>query len=475
MIVVDKRVHRLMHLTIIGTLQVRDAHQLKPNRLRVRCIRSLHRRLISGHAIMGQLYLIAVKIVERGHLHRLAVLHHVELLEDGRASRRQLQVQRRLVHVRLVGLPMPHQRFQFLERFSPIACRRIWHRHDSHAQHQHTQNFSQASHRSFSLQILFASLSKMDQRKSGAYRAAAPDAAVLPNRCVANPTIAPRSIPGIMMSQNNAIPARRITRRLNIAAIAIPANIPSSTEWTRFETYPVAIPATNPFNNENVITLPMTGASDGSKKPLKPSSSPSVPPTASPSTGFVRLMVSSRESARESVMHSLGILVGLHHTKEISFRVIAVRKISDAGNRSLRHHQFSTSALRRLDGRVGRLHTDRVGRCLYIRILHKTTVDPRRSLGPRGHQPILHRPRPFLNFPAEHLLIERRCAFRITRRYFKMDDSRHAFPPALRTNFLFFLMQIYRVAGVVAGAAPYFCVAYPTIKPTRLPGTMIWT
>jgi len=76
------------------------------------------------------------------------------------------------------------------------------------------------------------------------------------------------------MSQNNAIPARRITRRVNIAAIAIPANIPSSMEWTRSETYPVTTPATNPFNNEKVITLPMTGASAGSKNPLKPSRSP---------------------------------------------------------------------------------------------------------------------------------------------------------------------------------------------------------
>src|SRR5439155_14762774 len=134
-------------------------------------------------------------------------------------------------------------------------------------------------------------------------------------------------------------------------------------------------------------------------------------------------------------MHSLGILVGLHHTEKISFRVFAIPKISDAGNRSLRHYQFSTNALRRLDGRVDGLHTDRVGSCLYIGILHKTAVDPRRSLCSRSYQPILHRPWPFLNLPAEHFLIERRRAFRITRRYFKMDDSRHGFPPFLQTKF----------------------------------------
>src|SRR6266403_5361821 len=46
----------------------------------------------------------------------------------------------------------------------------------------------------------------------------------------------------------------------------MPARIPSSIECTRCETYPVVIPATNPFNSENVMTLPITGASDGSKK-----------------------------------------------------------------------------------------------------------------------------------------------------------------------------------------------------------------
>src|SRR6267154_1355477 len=278
-------------------------------------------------------------------------------------------------------------------------------------------------------------LSRMDHANHGAYRAATAVRAVLPNRCVANPTIAPRSIPGIIMSQNNAIPARRITRRLNIAAIAIPAKIPSSMEWTRSETYPVTTPATNPFNNEKVITLPMTGASAGSKNPLKPSRSPRVPPTASPSTGFRRLIV---PSSCESVMHSLGVLVGLHHAKEVSFCVFAIGKISDAGNGSLRHHQFSTSALCCLDGRVDRIHADGVGGGLYIRILYEATVDPRCSLGPRGHQPILHGPRPFFNLPAECFLIERRSALRITRQYFKMDDSRHVFPLVLQTKFLTF-------------------------------------
>src|SRR6266481_493948 len=137
---------------------------------------------------------------------------------------------------------------------------------------------------------------------------------------------------------------------------------------------------------------------------------------------------------------SLGILVGLHHPEKISFRVFAIRKVSDAGNRRLRHHQFSPSALRRLDGHVDGLHTDRVGRCLYIGILHKAAVDPRRPLRARGHHPVLHRPCPLVEFPAEDFLIKLRRALWITRRYFKMDDTRHGSPPNLnKRSFCLFL------------------------------------
>src|SRR5713101_8354251 len=53
MTVVDKRVHRVMHMTVIGALQIRDAHQIERDRLCLRRIRSAHRRLISRHAIVG--------------------------------------------------------------------------------------------------------------------------------------------------------------------------------------------------------------------------------------------------------------------------------------------------------------------------------------------------------------------------------------------------------------------------------------
>src|SRR5713226_3834642 len=290
MIVVDKGVHRVMHVPVIGALQVRYAHQFERDRLCLRRIRSLHGRLVAGHAIVRQLHLVAIQVIQGGHVHRLAVLHHVELLQHCGAAGRQLHVQRRLVHVRLVGFPVPRKCFQFLECLRPASGRCIRRRHESHRHRQQAQDFPYASHRSFSLQVLFALPWKLHHLKFTVHCAATADSLARPNRCVANPTIAPSNIPGSKMSQNKAIPARRITNRLSPAAIPIPAKIPNSIEWTRCETYPVAIPATNPFSSENVITLPMNGASDGSKNPLKPSRSPSSPPTASPRAGLVRFI-----------------------------------------------------------------------------------------------------------------------------------------------------------------------------------------
>src|SRR6266478_4688593 len=142
-----------------------------------------------------------------------------------------------------------------------------------------------------------------DHSKINAQRATAAGSLFLPKRCVANPTIPPSNMPGTMMSTNKAIPARRTTSRLSTPAIPIPARIPSSIECTRCETYPVAIPATNPFKSENVMTLPITGASDGSKKPLNPSINPSTPPTARPSMGFVRLIASFCSGSKRASIH----------------------------------------------------------------------------------------------------------------------------------------------------------------------------
>src|SRR6266571_2361256 len=127
----------------------------------------------------------------------------------------------------------------------------------------------------------------------------------------------------------------------------------------------------------------------------------------------------------------LGVLVRLHHAEEISFGVLEIRKVADRGNRRLGHDQLSACLLHGFHCGVNRFHADRVGCRLHIRIFHEAAVDPWGPLRARGHHPVLHGPRPFLNFPAEHFFVEDGSAFRIARRYFKMYDSRHDSPPDL--------------------------------------------
>src|SRR5260370_42429218 len=110
------------------------------------------------------------------------------------------------------------------------------------------------------------------------------------------------------------------------------------------------MPANSPFRKEKLITLDITAPSDGSKKPLKPSRRPSTPPTASPSTGLVRLIVPSRESASASSMNLLRILVGLHHAEKVTLGAGAVREACDSWNRPLRHNQISAGLLYGFDG-----------------------------------------------------------------------------------------------------------------------------
>src|SRR6266403_3245559 len=151
MIVVNKSVRRMMHVPTVRALQVRNALQSELQRLRLRRIRSAHRRLVTGHAVVRQFDLIAIQIIKRDHFHRLAVFFHAEFFHHGRSAGRQFQVQRRLVHVRLVGFPVADESFQFLKRFRSATGPRLrHHRQDCHAQHQRTKNLHKTFHRSFS-------------------------------------------------------------------------------------------------------------------------------------------------------------------------------------------------------------------------------------------------------------------------------------------------------------------------------------
>src|SRR5713101_5427621 len=78
MIVVDELVDRVMHMPVVRALQIRGVLEIKRPRLGLRRVRSAHRRLIAGHAVMRQFDLAAIEVIHGDHLHRLALLHHAE-------------------------------------------------------------------------------------------------------------------------------------------------------------------------------------------------------------------------------------------------------------------------------------------------------------------------------------------------------------------------------------------------------------
>src|SRR5271168_55767 len=182
------------------------------------------------------------------------------------------------------------------------------------------------------------------------------------------------------------------------------------------------IPESSPLRSEKVITLLMSGAREGSRKPLKPSSSPSAPPTASPRIGFVMLIEdSSCDAACEAAAPSLGIRVRLHHAEEIAFRILKVGEIAYRRNGRLGHDQLSARALDGLDGVVHGGHADGVGGGLYLGVLHQATVDARLAVRACIYRPVFHRAWPLLDFPAEGFLVERGGTLRIRCGYFKMN------------------------------------------------------
>src|SRR5262249_38614914 len=82
MVVVEEGVKCMVHVPRIRRLQARNAHKIELNRLSCGVEGSRHRRLIAGHAIVGQLQLVTVNVIQRNHLHRFPVLLHMEFLEE---------------------------------------------------------------------------------------------------------------------------------------------------------------------------------------------------------------------------------------------------------------------------------------------------------------------------------------------------------------------------------------------------------
>src|SRR5260370_39336832 len=189
----------------------------------------------------------------------------------------------------------------------------------------------------------------------------------------------------------------------------------------------MATPATRPLASQKVITLVMTGASEGSRKPVSPARSPSLPPTARPSIGLVTLMSFPGATALASCSPLLCIWVRLHHAEQIAFGVLAVGEVADGGNRGLGHNQLATGAGDRRDCLIHRINAERVGGCRDIAFFHQTAVDARRVVRAGIYEPILGRAGPLFDLPAKGFFVKGGGALGVGCGNFKMYDARHGF------------------------------------------------
>src|SRR5215813_294448 len=122
-VVINKGVKCVVHVPGVGALQVGNTDKFELNSLRRRVVHASHRRLIAGHAIVGELQLIPVDIVQGDHFHRLAIVLHMEFLEEGGSPGGQLHVQSGLATYVCLRLPVSNKSLQLLEGGRTAAAR----------------------------------------------------------------------------------------------------------------------------------------------------------------------------------------------------------------------------------------------------------------------------------------------------------------------------------------------------------------
>src|SRR6266436_4331526 len=126
---------------------------------------------------------------------------------------------------------------------------------------------------------------------------------------------------------------------------------------------------------------------------------------------------------------SLRVRVAVHNPEQISFGILAISEVSDGGNRRLRHNLRTARAGYRRHSLFHRLDVDGVRDGGNVALFHQAAVNSRRAVRTGTHHPILHRPWPFFDLPAESFLVESGGALGIVSGYFKMYDSRHGSSP----------------------------------------------
>src|SRR6266481_4130864 len=128
---------------------------------------------------------------------------------------------------------------------------------------------------------------------------------------------------------------------------------------------------------------------------------------------------------RRKCAASLRVRIALLNAEQISFGILAICEVADGGNRRLRHNLPAAGAVHRRHSLFDRLDVDSVRDGGNVALFHQAAIDAGRAVWAGVHHPILHRPWPFFDLPAESFLVESGGALGIVSGYFKMYDSRH--------------------------------------------------
>src|SRR5262245_13762431 len=121
----------------------------------------------------------------------------------------------------------------------------------------------------------------------------------------------------------------------------------------------------------------------------------------------------------------------MHNSKNISFGILAVCKITDSGNGHFRNHKLPAQLKHFCDIVIYPRDRDRVvNSSSRIPSFHDPTIDSELRILTGSDEPVVLVSKTS-GLPSENVLIKTGAALRIVCVNFKMDNSRHKIPPEL--------------------------------------------
>src|SRR5208283_721048 len=131
----------------------------------------------------------------------------------------------------------------------------------------------------------------------------------------------------------------------------------------------------------------------------------------------------------QSAQTSAGIGVGLQHTEDVSLCIGKIGEVANTGYGLARRSLLGSGS----DGLFGHLvqivNADGVRRALNAVAGRDGSIDTHLFVIAGSCQPVVHAAAPFVDLPAEDILIKLDRPLRLFSRNFEMNDASHNLPP----------------------------------------------